>query len=172
MSDALDVIACAIERSPWLSPRHIAEVVENDLVNANLLPDTDDVDPADEMMIRDMSVKDGVMNMTMTSGGPESEAVLLAMADAMGTMLDEHDATNYVEFDLRKRGLPAYSVCVRRYHRPTPHQLRKEADARADAAEAAIARVNELADLWEMEAVEQQDRDIVTMIRAALDGGA
>lgn len=42
MSDALDVITCAIERSPWLSPRHIAEVVENDLVNANLLPDTDD----------------------------------------------------------------------------------------------------------------------------------
>jgi hypothetical protein len=41
MSDALDVITCAIERSPWLSPRHIAEVVENDLVNALLIPDAD-----------------------------------------------------------------------------------------------------------------------------------
>lgn len=42
MSDALDVITCAIERSPGLSARHIAEVVENDLVNARLLPDPDD----------------------------------------------------------------------------------------------------------------------------------
>jgi hypothetical protein len=42
MSDALDVITCAIERSPGLPPRHIAEVVENDLVNARLLPDPDD----------------------------------------------------------------------------------------------------------------------------------
>ncbi|WP_009473850.1 hypothetical protein [Rhodococcus sp. JVH1] len=41
-SDALDVITCAIERSPWLSPRHIAEVVENDLVNARLLPAPED----------------------------------------------------------------------------------------------------------------------------------
>lgn len=141
MSDALKVITVAIERSPWLPPRQIAEVVENDLVNARLLPDTDGGDPADEMRIREMSVKDGVANLTMTSGGPESEAVLLAMADAMGSMLDEHDATNYVEFDLRKRGMPAYSVCVRRYNRPTPHQLRKEADARAEAAEGTLAEL-------------------------------
>lgn len=45
MSDALDVITCAIERSPGLPARHIAEVIENDLVNARLLPDPEDVDP-------------------------------------------------------------------------------------------------------------------------------
>lgn len=43
--------------------------------------------------------------------------------------------------------------------------------AEVERANAAIARVQELADLWEMEAVEQEDRDIVTMIRAALEGG-
>jgi hypothetical protein len=40
--------------------------------------------------------------------------------------------------------------------------------ASGEAAEAAIARVQELTDLWEMEAVEQEDRDIVTMIRGAI----
>ena len=42
MSDALDVITVAIERSPGLPPKHVAEVVENDLVNARLLPDPDE----------------------------------------------------------------------------------------------------------------------------------
>lgn len=39
------------------------------------------------------------------------------------------------------------------------------------AARATISRVAALADLWEMEAVEQEDRDIVAMIRAAIKGG-
>ncbi|EKT83066.1 hypothetical protein Mbo4_052 [Rhodococcus phage Mbo4] len=49
MSDALDVITVAIERSPGLPPKHVAEVVENDLVNARLLPDPDDDVRADHV---------------------------------------------------------------------------------------------------------------------------
>ena len=39
---------------------------------------------------------------------------------------------------------------------------------RARKAEAAVNRVLDLVDLWEMEAVEQEDLNIVTMIRSAI----
>lgn len=66
----------------------------------------------------------------MQADGESSEAVLLAISDAMGTMLDTRAAENYVEFTVHKQGKPSYTVCVRRYERPTPHDLRKKAEAR------------------------------------------
>jgi len=117
-------------------------------------------DPVDEMQIHSFDVKDGVMNLKMTSGGEESEAVLLAMSDAMGELLDKHDATNYVEFDLHKRGRPAYSVCVRRFHKPTPHDLRVQAEARVKELEATVSLVESVKTAleWEMQNSEEGAR--------------
>lgn len=105
---------------------------------------TTDFDPdavANEIGLESLSTKNGAIDMKFVSNGDNSEHVMLAMSDAMGDMLDKHDATNYVEFTLQKRGKPTYDVCVRRHHRPTPHELRQEAEAKLEAARTAMSKL-------------------------------
>lgn len=144
-----DRIAAAIlahlRATPYGDPHQLAEAVVP-LVEQHIngrMAELEAEKAADEMQIQSFDVKDGVMNLKMSPGGNDSEGVLLAMADAMGELLDKHDATNYVEFDLHKRGRSAFSVCVRRFHRPTPHDLRMQAETRAEKAETKVSETRE-----------------------------
>ena len=98
---------------------------------------------ADGFGIRSLKAEGGAMDLTLQANTDESEALLLAMSDACGQMLDRHDATNYVEFTVRKRGRSAYVVHVRRDLGKTPHTLREEAEAERDAARAAHQALTE-----------------------------
>lgn len=114
-------------------PQHQAEV----LAAAGHLAD----DPTDDMLLKSLTANEGHVDLTMEAGGPKSEAVLLAISDACGQMLDEHDATNYVEFTVAKAGRPAYVVNVRRTVGRTPHQLRLAAEKERDELRAEVERL-------------------------------
>lgn len=78
------------------------------------------------LRLQSLHVEDGNTDLTITTGGIAEQTVLV-MLDGLADMLG--GATNYVEFDLRRRGKTPVSVCVRRYGRPTPHELRVSAEA-------------------------------------------
>jgi len=73
----------------------------------------------------------------------EAHEVLLGMTEAMATALG--DAENYVEAEVQAAGEPRYIFTVRRYGKPTPHELRRQAEAeRDDLAAANVELRNEL----------------------------
>lgn len=82
------------------------------------------------LRLKSLTVENGESNLSITTSGI-AEHTVLTMLDGLADMLG--DATNYVEFDLRRRGKTPVSVCVRRYQRPTPHELREKAEAKLDA---------------------------------------
>lgn len=90
--------------------------------------------------LKSLKAGDGEAQLSVTTEGV-AEATVLVMLDGLADMLG--DATNYVEFDLRRRGKTTVSVCVRRYERPTPHELRLKAEAERDKA---LAELEELKD--------------------------
>lgn len=65
----------------------------------------------------------------------EAEAILLAIAESCGQLLDAHEAVNYLEFTVvhKTDTRPKYLVRVQRYEKPTPHELRLIAEAERDA---------------------------------------
>lgn len=91
--------------------------------------------------LKSFTVENGEANLSATTEGV-AEATVLVMLDGLADMLG--DASNYVEFDLRRRGKVPVSVCVRRYHHPTPHELREKAEAERDALRAQAQRVEAL----------------------------
>ncbi|MET8648495.1 hypothetical protein [Nocardia aurea] len=113
-----------------------------------------DINPdtiADEFGILSLGVEDGVPTLTTTPTTEQARELVLAMSLACGKMLDDDQAPNYVEFEVSPAGKhdqPAYVVHVRRADGPSPHTLRKEADARVAELEALNGelgqRVNEL----------------------------
>ena len=98
---------------------------------------------ADEFGIESLGVVDGVATLTTTPTTEQSRALVLAMSLACGKMLDDDQATNYVEFEVSPAGHPGYIVHVRRGERPSPHDLRKSADARVAELEARVAELEE-----------------------------
>lgn len=146
------------------------------------LADADPGTVADGFGIKSLQVQDGAADLKFVANTEQAEHLMLAISDACGHMLDSNDATNYVEFQVAKRGRPTYVVHVRRHMRPTPHKLREQAEARAGKAEAALKRVRALtyadtsgsewvhvhddpkADSWECAACWAAD------LRRALDG--
>ncbi|MCZ4557948.1 hypothetical protein O4215_20515 [Rhodococcus maanshanensis] len=132
-------------------------------------PDAEIPDPTSDMMLKSMTPTATGVDLVMEAGGPNSEAVLLAIADSCDALLAKHGAENYVEFGVEKDGLERYLVCVRRSVRPSPHDLRKRADQRAAALEARIANTHAVLDDAE------GDQDVayfvaVSVVREALDG--
>jgi len=66
---------------------------------------------------------------------PAAEDILLIIAKSCGDLLDENEAINYVEFTVTAAtdGRPKYVVTVQRHDKPTPHELRRIAEAERDA---------------------------------------
>lgn len=105
-----------------------------------------EIDPetvADGFGIRSLAPEDGAAVLTTVADTEQARALVLAMSDACGRMLDDDQATNYVEFEVMKAERPAYVVHVRRAERPTPHQLRREAEARVAELEAQLERADD-----------------------------
>lgn len=92
----------------------------------------------EDVGIKSLSTEDGVSTLSMTTQGGVAEQTVLTMMDGLADMLG--DAANYIEFDLRRRGKESVSVCVRRLHRPSPHDLRLKAERERDDALAALKR--------------------------------
>ncbi|MDV8022293.1 hypothetical protein [Rhodococcus sp. IEGM 1330] len=99
----------------------------------------------DQLVLESFEAKDGSIDVKIVTNGEDAERVMLAISDSMGEMLDTYEATNYVEFTVSKRGRPTFVTTIRRFGKPTPHELRQQAEAerdewraRAEAAEAAM----------------------------------
>ncbi|MCZ4649505.1 hypothetical protein O4106_22030 [Rhodococcus pyridinivorans] len=114
--------------------------------------------------IKSITAEDGHIDMKMVANNEDAERIMLATSEAMGMMLETHDAPNYVEFDVAKRGRSKYTVTVRKSVKPTPHQLRQKAEERADKAEATLGRVRDLLDRHKSQDIDVND------VYAALDG--
>ncbi|MFE0079203.1 hypothetical protein [[Kitasatospora] papulosa] len=93
----------------------------------------------DGTMMRALTIRDGVATLELA----EATEMVTIFAAGMRGVLNGHGASNYVEMEMTdgKTG-EGFTVTVRRRERPTPHELRQQADARADklAAELAEAR--------------------------------
>ncbi|MBF6326543.1 hypothetical protein IU451_29005 [Nocardia cyriacigeorgica] len=101
--------------------------------------DRNAVDPeavADEFGIQGLTVEDGVATLTTAPTTEEARDLVLAMSLALGKMLDDDQATNYIETEIKKAGRPAYVLNVRRAMGQTPHELRRAAEARVAELEA------------------------------------
>ncbi|WP_405490406.1 hypothetical protein [Nocardia sp. NBC_00511] len=104
---------------------------------------------ADGFGLQSLTAQGGVATLTTVPTTEQARELVLTMSLACGRMLDDGQAPNYVEFEVSPANARGYVVHVRRAEGPSPHTLRCDAEARAEAAEARIAeleqRVNELA---------------------------
>jgi len=100
-----------------------------------------------QLNITDVDLKPGDMKVRFQAGDEAAQAVLLAMAEAMAATLDGVNAPNYAELSVshRETGRP-YILTVQRALKKSPHTLRMEAEARADAAAEKLASISEHAD--------------------------
>jgi hypothetical protein len=101
----------------------------------------------DGTMMRGLNIKNGVATLSLE---PARE-ILLTLVATMRTMLDSHDAENYLEteitapsvsLDLQDGQNPtdSYTVTIQRRHRPTPHEFRQQAEARVTELETELAQ--------------------------------
>lgn len=88
-------------------------------------------------MFGGLNTSSSSIDLTMT-GARELMAV---MADAMVVMLGEAD--NYVECDVQstKHDGKRYTMTIRRYEKPTPHELRQRFERERDEALARVAQL-------------------------------
>ncbi|OZC62755.1 hypothetical protein CH276_14135 [Rhodococcus sp. 06-470-2] len=126
-------------RARELVPALIARVRE--LESAG--PDPEKVE--DQLLLESLTTTDGSIDVKIVTNGEDAERVMLAISDSMGEMLDTYEAANYVEFTVSKRGRPTFVTTIRRFGKPTPHELRQQAEAerdewraRAEAAESEL----------------------------------
>lgn len=83
--------------------------------------------------------------MKMHAGGPKTTETLLFIADSMRSMLDEHNAPNYVEMELRASDGKQYIMTLQRGGKITPVQARIAAEEALEAAKPrTITTVEEL----------------------------
>ncbi|YCK81365.1 hypothetical protein M1D89_20195 [Arthrobacter sp. D3-18] len=81
----------------------------------------------------------------MHAGGPQTAETLLFIADSMRSMLDEHDAPNYLEMELQASDRKQYVMTLQRKGKITPHQARVAAEeALASAQPRAVTTVEDL----------------------------
>ena len=89
-----------------------------------------------EPRIHSLHIEGGTIEMTLE----ESTGLVHRMALAMVGMFTGHAATNYLQQEMTVRARE-YILTVRPMTRPTPHELRQAADARAAIAEAEVSRL-------------------------------
>lgn len=94
---------------------------------------------AREFGIQGLTIENGTSTLTTRPTTERARQLVLAMSLACGRMLDDDQAPNYVEFEVSPAGHPGYIVHVRRAVGPSPHTLRRAAEARIAELEAAQA---------------------------------
>ena len=90
---------------------------------------------SDELMLDGMgpSAKGG-FEIRTHAGGPETANTLLFIADSMRSMLDEHDAPNYLEMEVKASDGKQYIMTLQRHGKITPHAARLVAEEALKAA--------------------------------------
>lgn len=89
----------------------------------------------DELMLDSMGTSpEGGFEIKTHAGGPETAATLLFIADSIRSTLDEHDAPNYVEMEVKASDGKNYILTLQRKGKITPHAARLAAEAALEAA--------------------------------------
>jgi len=93
------------------------------------------VSDRDELMLDSMGPSaQGGFEIKTHAGGPETAETLLFIADSMRSMLDEHNAPNYLEMEVTAGDRKRYIMNLQRAGKVTPHGARLAAEAEADRA--------------------------------------
>jgi hypothetical protein len=100
----------------------------------------------DELMLDSMGPSpEGGFEIKTHAGGPETAETLLFIADSMRSMLDEHDAPNYLEMEVKASDGKNYIMILQRRGKITPHAARLAAEEALEASKPrTITTVEEL----------------------------
>jgi len=98
----------------------------------------------DGTMMRALTIRDGVATLELA----EATEMVTIFAAGMRGVLDGHGASNYVEMEMTdgKTG-EGFTVTVRRRERPTPHELRQQAETRAERLAAELEKARDRLDV-------------------------
>jgi hypothetical protein len=89
----------------------------------------------DELMLDSMGPSpEGGFEIKTHAGGPETAETLLFIADSMRSMLDEHDAPNYLEMEVKASDGKNYIMILQRRGKITPHAARLAAEEALEAS--------------------------------------
>lgn len=92
----------------------------------------------DELMLDSMGPSSkGGFEIKTHAGGPQTAETLLFIADSMRTTLDEYDAPNYLEMEVKASDGKNYIMTLQRKGKITPHAARL-------AAESIVAKASSL----------------------------
>ncbi|MGW1433103.1 hypothetical protein ACWD6K_31345 [Streptomyces sp. NPDC002431] len=95
----------------------------------------------DGTMMRSLTIKDGVATLELA----EAIELVRIFAAGMRGVLDGHGATNYVEMEMTDGATgEGFTVTIRRRERPTPHELRQQAEARVEELTAELAAARQI----------------------------
>lgn len=106
---------------------------------------------ADGFGIQSLTAENGVATLATVPTTEQARELVLTMSLACGRMLDDDQAQNYIEFEASPANQPGYIVHVRRAGGPSPHTLRREAEASVAALEKRLDRVTDLFEAWAAE---------------------
>lgn len=99
-------------------------------------------EPSDELMFDSARNTPTGFELKTHAGGPQTANALLIMADSMRHALDDYDAKNYLEIEVRAGDGKQYVMTLqRRGGAVTPHEARVKAEAEV------VALTKQLADL-------------------------
>jgi hypothetical protein len=92
--------------------------------------------------LHSMCLDGGAFDMTLTG----AHALVTAQVEACRTILDDADADNYVEIDFHVADGPTYKMVIGRPNKPTPHEMRRRAEAKLAAVEDVLDGFGHLTD--------------------------
>ena len=106
-----------------------------------LLAEVERLQRADALMLDSARSTPTGLDIQMHAGGPNTQKALIFIADAMRSQLDEYEATNYLEMQLRASDGKNYVMTLQRQGGAiTPHEARQAAEARLDKVRALHVR--------------------------------
>ncbi|QCB97149.1 hypothetical protein E5206_09560 [Arthrobacter sp. PAMC25564] len=124
----------------------------------------------DELMLDSMGSTPSGFEIKMHAGGPDTARTLLFIADAMRSTLDEHDAPNYVEMEVKASDGKQYIMILQRKGKLTPHSARLAAEEALEASKPRTIESVEELDALPAESVIRSDAGIVYERYADEDG--
>jgi len=122
---------------------------------------------SDELMLDGMGPSSkGGFEIRTHAGGPQTAETLLFIADSMRSMLDEHDAPNYLEMEVKASDGKRYIMTLQRQGKITPHAARLAAEEALEAAKPrTITTLSELEALPFGSAVQTSDDSDTVVLR-------
>jgi hypothetical protein len=88
----------------------------------------------DELMLDSMGSTPSGFEIKTHAGGPETAETLLFIADSMRATLDEYEAENYLEMEVKASDGKRYIMTLQRAGKVTPHQARVKAEEALEAS--------------------------------------